>query len=202
MGAVLPPRSASGSSRRSGPAARWRHLGPLTLDMFHRDGQVSGRWLGLHPREFGLIWRLTDRPGERVTRRQLLHDVWRHAHDPETNSVEVHVSRLRGKLARLGCAALVETVPSGGYRIAPGVKLHHGRPFGECGPDESGFANARPAIQAARNSRRFLAPAVPSLAEAAAGGAGPAPFSPACHREKFRARHKWAGASPCQSLPS
>jgi DNA-binding response OmpR family regulator len=97
---------------------RWRSAGPVTLDLFHRDGRLGRRWLGLHPREFGLLWRLADRPGERVTRAQLLHDVWRLDRDPETNSLEVHVSRLRAKLTRLGAAALIETVPEGGYRIA------------------------------------------------------------------------------------
>lgn len=53
-----------------------------------------------------------------MTRRQLLKDVWRISHEPETNSVEVHVSRLRAKLAEAGCAALVATVPQGGYRLA------------------------------------------------------------------------------------
>ena len=96
---------------------RWRGAGPITLDLFHRDGRVGARWLGLHPREFGLLWRLAERPGARVTRTELLHDVWRLDYDPETNSLEVHVSRLRGKLARLGCAALIETVPTGGYRV-------------------------------------------------------------------------------------
>ena len=97
---------------------RWRDLGPLTLDLFHRDARKGARWLGLHPREFGLLWRLADAPGETVTRRQLLSDVWRIDHDPETNSVEVHVSRLRAKLAGAGCATLVETAPQGGYRLA------------------------------------------------------------------------------------
>ena len=97
---------------------RWRGAGPLTLDLFHRDGRLENRWLGLHPREFGLLWRLAETPGARVSRRQLLHDVWRLDREPETNSLEVHVSRLRGKLARLGCARLIETVPTGGYRIA------------------------------------------------------------------------------------
>lgn len=97
---------------------RWREAGPLLLDLFHRDGRIERRWLGLHPREFSLLWRLAAQPGERVSRRQLLHDVWRLDHDPETNSLEVHVSRLRGKLARLGCTALVETVAEGGYRLS------------------------------------------------------------------------------------
>ncbi|WAT19243.1 winged helix-turn-helix domain-containing protein [Aurantiacibacter sp. MUD11] len=101
-----------------GMLPRWRDLGALTLDLFHRDARRGSRWLGLHPREFGLLWRLADAPGERVTRKQLLSDVWRLSHDPETNSVEVHVSRLRSKLAGAGCSDLIQTVPEGGYRLA------------------------------------------------------------------------------------
>ncbi len=97
---------------------RWRLIGPLTLDLFHRDARHGSRWLNLHPREFGVLWRLADQPGEAVTRAQLLKDVWRLTHEPGTNSVEVHVSRLRGKLAASGCERLVETVPMGGYRLS------------------------------------------------------------------------------------
>jgi DNA-binding winged helix-turn-helix (wHTH) protein len=100
---------------------RWRDLGPLTLDLFHRDARLGSAWLHLHPREFGVLWRLADTPGERVTRRQLLEDVWRMGHDPQTNSVEVHVSRLHAKLAAAGCAQLVQTVPEGGYRLTGDV---------------------------------------------------------------------------------
>lgn len=100
-----------------GMLPRWRNLGALTLDLFHRDARRGARWLNLHPREFGVLWRLSDKPGERVTRKQLLTDVWRLNHDPETNSVEVHVSRLRSKLAGADCAELVETAPGGGYRL-------------------------------------------------------------------------------------
>jgi len=100
-----------------GMLPRWRTIGPLTLDLFHRDCRHGSQWLGLHPREFGLIWRLSDTPGLQVTRRQLLEDVWRLNHEPETNSVEVHVSRLRSKLAQAGCADLIQTVPEGGYRL-------------------------------------------------------------------------------------
>lgn len=104
-----------------GMLPRWRDVGPLTLDLFHRDARHGARWLGLHPREFGLLWRLADNPAERVTRRDLLKDVWRLNHDPETNSVEVHVSRLRSKLAMEGCADLVKTDPAGGYRLSTDV---------------------------------------------------------------------------------
>lgn len=97
---------------------RRRQVGPLTLDLFHRDARHGARWLSLYPREFGVLWRLADDPGQRVTRRDLLRDVWRIHHEPDTNSVEVHVSRLRSKLAGVGCDALVETVAEGGYRLA------------------------------------------------------------------------------------
>ncbi|WP_241557304.1 winged helix-turn-helix transcriptional regulator [Croceibacterium ferulae] len=91
--------------------------GPLMLDLLHRDARRGPSWLGLHPREFGLLWRLAEEPGTPVTRRTLLQDVWRIHHEPETNSVEVHVSRLRGKLALAGCADLVRTASTGGYRL-------------------------------------------------------------------------------------
>lgn len=99
---------------------RFRHAGPALLDLFHRDGQVQGRWLGLHPREFALLWYLAERIDRIVSRQDLLRDVWRIEHDPGTNSVEVHVSRLRAKLADAGLAALVQTDPAGGYRLDTG----------------------------------------------------------------------------------
>ena len=99
---------------------RLREAGPVTLDLMHRDGRVGARWLALHPREFALIWRLAECPGAPVTRPELLRDVERLRHEPETNSVQVHVSRLRSKLAAHGLGSLVATDPAGGYRLAAG----------------------------------------------------------------------------------
>jgi DNA-binding response OmpR family regulator len=96
---------------------RLRSAGPLTLDLFHRDARADERWLALHPREFALLWRLAERPGEPVSRATLLREVWRLDFEPGTNSVGVHVSRLRAKLALAGLQALVETDPAGGYRV-------------------------------------------------------------------------------------
>jgi len=97
---------------------RRREVGPLTLDLLHRDAHTGQGWLALLPREFELLWRLSDRPGERVSRARLLREVWRIDFEPGTNSVEVHVSRLRSKLAEAGIERLVETDPDGGYRLA------------------------------------------------------------------------------------
>ena len=97
---------------------RRREIGPLTLDLLHRDARSGQDWLALHPREFALLWRLAQSPGEPVSRARLLRDVWRLDFEPGTNSVEVHVSRLRAKLAAAGIEGLVETDPRGGYRLA------------------------------------------------------------------------------------
>lgn len=97
---------------------RRRTLGTLSLDLLHRDARAGRGWLSLHPREFELLWRLAERPGERVSREQLLREVWRLDFEPGTNTVEVHVSRLRAKLAAAGITGLVETDPQGGYRLA------------------------------------------------------------------------------------
>ena len=96
---------------------RFREAGDVTLDLFHRDGRVEDRWLGLHPREFELLWRLAQQPGERMTRRQLLEDVWRITFEPETNSLAVHVARVRAKLEPFGLARMLATHPDGGYYL-------------------------------------------------------------------------------------
>ncbi len=100
---------------RAGSLPRLRQSGRLQLDLYHRDGMVNGRALGLHPREFALLWRLLDTPGVSVCREDLLRDVFRMSHDPETNRLAVHVFRLRAKLAIAGLDGLVQTAPGGGY---------------------------------------------------------------------------------------
>lgn len=106
---------------------RFRDAGDVTLDLFHRDGRVEDRWLGLHPREFELLWRLAEQPGERLTRQQLLADVWRITFEPETNSVAVHVARVRAKLQPFGLARMLATHPDGGYFLdAPPRPAHFG----------------------------------------------------------------------------
>ncbi len=93
--------------------------GPLELDLLLRDGIVQGKRLGLHPREFGLLWRLARSPGIAVTTLELLSEVWRVNFRPETNSLAVHVCRLRAKLASAGLGGVVRTTPEGSYALAP-----------------------------------------------------------------------------------
>ena len=98
---------------------RFRQHGALKIDLLAREAFVAGRALGLHPREFALLWRLADHPGEPVSSRELLCDVWRLTFRPETNSLAVHVSRLRAKLRLAGLDGLVETLADGSYRLLP-----------------------------------------------------------------------------------
>lgn len=127
---------------------RFRVHGPLRIDLLSREAFVAGRALGLHPREFALLWRLADTPGHAVTARELLCDVWRLVFRPETNSLAVHISRLRAKLRLAGVDGLIETRPDGSYRMLPlrapvHTQLHHfaldgHSPIGE----ERGYAAA------------------------------------------------------------
>jgi two-component system, OmpR family, response regulator len=94
-----------------------RTYGLLTLALVARDGFIAGRRLGLHPREFALVWRLSETPGHAVSAERLLADVWQLTFRPETNSLAVHVSRLRAKLRIAGLEGLIETTPDGAYRL-------------------------------------------------------------------------------------
>lgn len=96
-------------------------LGALRLELVARDGFVAGRRLGLHPREFALLWRLGECPGETVSVAALIADVWRLSTRPETNSLAVHISRLRAKLRIAGLDGLLASAADG-YRLVPAVE--------------------------------------------------------------------------------
>jgi len=97
---------------------RRRCHGPLELDLLLRDAIVGGKRMGLHPREFGLLWRLAQTPGIPVSQQDLLTEVWRVNFRPETNSLAVHVCRLRAKLASIGLGGVVTTMADGGYALS------------------------------------------------------------------------------------
>ena len=105
--------------RRRDEAVLFRRAGPVLLDLAARVAWISGRQLGLHPREFALLWRLAETPGVAVDRMRLLREVCHVGHDPGTNRIAVHISRLRAKLSQAGLAGLIETDATGAYRMAP-----------------------------------------------------------------------------------
>lgn len=96
---------------------RSRRVHGITLDLIRRDAWDGRRRAGLHPREFALLWRLAEEPGRSLSVERLWHELWGTDRSPETNSLQVHMSRLRAKLKRVGARDLVETVPGEGYRL-------------------------------------------------------------------------------------
>ncbi len=98
---------------------RHRRLGDLELDLLAREAFGQGKSLNLNPREFALIWRLADTPGEPVSKQDLIQDVWRMGFVPETNSIAVHMSRLRRKLGFVGMSGIIATASAGGYCLMP-----------------------------------------------------------------------------------
>jgi DNA-binding response OmpR family regulator len=99
---------------------RFREAGDLTLDFSHHDGRVEDRWLDLHPREFAILWRLAERPGEAVSDAVLIGDLWRLRYGYDADDIAGHVARLAAKLATFGLAGLVAAVADGRYTLAFG----------------------------------------------------------------------------------
>lgn len=105
---------------------RQRQFGSLRLDLLAREAHAGTKPLNLNPREFALLWRLADSPNCPVSKQMLIHDVWRMGFVPETNSIAVHMSRLRRKLAIGGLPGVIETAQEGGYclRISDSADKH------------------------------------------------------------------------------
>jgi DNA-binding response OmpR family regulator len=73
-------------------------VGDLVVDIKARTAVLAGRSLDLRPREFDLLAYLAARPGEVVTKRTLLADVWQSPYGGADKTVDVHLSWLRRKL--------------------------------------------------------------------------------------------------------
>jgi two-component system OmpR family response regulator len=99
---------------------RSRAIATLDLDLMAREAAYNGKPLNLGPREFAMLWRLAETPDETVAKQTLLDDIWRLGFVPESNSLAVQISRMRGKLAVAGLKGLVETTTSG-YRLLSAV---------------------------------------------------------------------------------
>ncbi|MGE0845881.1 MAG: response regulator transcription factor [Flavobacteriaceae bacterium] len=93
-------------------------VGDLELDRLAREVRRAGRAIDLQPREFRLLEYLMKHAGQVVTRTMLLEQVWDYHFDPQTNVIDVHMSRLRAKIDRDFGYALIHTVRGAGYRLA------------------------------------------------------------------------------------
>ncbi|WP_312345820.1 response regulator transcription factor [Stenotrophomonas acidaminiphila] len=111
-----------GLSRRApgaSPAAVSTRLqvADLELDLLRRTASRAGRAIDLLPREFMLLEYLMRNAGRVVTRTMLLESVWNYHFDPQTNVIDVHISRLRQKIDHGFATTLLHTVRGAGYRL-------------------------------------------------------------------------------------
>ena len=92
-------------------------VGDLELDRLGHTVSRSGQTIPLQPREFRLLEYLMKHAGQVVTRTMLLENVWDYHFDPQTNVIDVHISRLRAKIDKGFGEALLHTVRGAGYMI-------------------------------------------------------------------------------------
>jgi two-component system, OmpR family, response regulator len=93
-------------------------VGDLEMDLLTRKARRAGHEIDLLPREFRLLEFMMRRAGQVVTRTMLLENVWDYHFDPQTNVIDVHVSRLRQKIDKGFDRPLLHTVRGAGYRLA------------------------------------------------------------------------------------
>ena len=107
-------RSATGST--AGPETVL-HYQDLSLDLLARRVTRASRPIDLQPREFKLLEVLMRHAGQVMTRTMLLEKVWDYRFDPQTNVIDVHISRLRQKIDRGYAQPLTRTVRGAGYSL-------------------------------------------------------------------------------------
>ena len=90
-------------------------LADLRINLMTRSAERGGQALALQPREFRLLAYLMQHAGQIVTRTMLLESVWDYHFDPQTNVIDVHISRLRAKVDKGHALALIHTVRGVGY---------------------------------------------------------------------------------------
>jgi len=106
--------------RRSAPekAEGELRIADLRLDLRARRVERGGKPIALQPREFRLLEYLVRHQGQVVTRTMLLEAVWDYHFDPQTNVIDVQISRLRSKIDKGFSPALLHTVRGSGYRVS------------------------------------------------------------------------------------
>ena len=115
-------RTEALSRRRSGNRVEETHyrVGDLELDRLSHEVRVNGHEIILQPREYRLLEYLMKHAGQVVTRTMLLENVWDYHFDPQTNVIDVHISRLRSKIDKGRETPLLHTVRGAGYMIREG----------------------------------------------------------------------------------
>ncbi len=112
---VLSRRKLSGASEET-----IYRVGGLELDRLSHKLMRNGKEIVLQPREFRLLEYLMKHAGQVVTRTMLLENVWDYHFDPQTNVIDVHISRLRAKIDKGFEPQLLQTIRGAGYMIRDG----------------------------------------------------------------------------------
>ena len=105
--------------RETGSVQTLLRVGELEMDLIARTVHRQGKEIDLQPREFQLLEFMMRHAGQSVTRTMLLEKVWEYHFDPQTNVIDVHVSRLRSKIDKGFDRAMLQTVRGAGYRLDP-----------------------------------------------------------------------------------
>ena len=117
FGELLARLDALARRRRQDGAETTLEVGDLRMDLLSRRVVRGDRTVQLQPREFKLLEYLMRHAGQVVTRTMLLENVWDYHFDPQTNVVDVHVSKLRQKIDVAPERPLLRTVRNAGYMI-------------------------------------------------------------------------------------
>jgi two-component system OmpR family response regulator len=109
-------RRRGGASAAAGPETVLRYH-DLVIDLLARRVERAGKPVDLQPREFKLLEVLMRHAGQVMTRTMLLEKVWDYRFDPQTNVIDVHISRLRQKVDRGFVHPLIHTIRGAGYSL-------------------------------------------------------------------------------------
>ena len=103
--------------RETGSVQTLLKVGELEMDLIARTVHRSAKEIDLQPREFQLLEFMMRHAGQSVTRTMLLEKVWHYHFDPQTNVIDVHISRLRSKIDKGFDRPMLQTVRGAGYRL-------------------------------------------------------------------------------------
>jgi two-component system, OmpR family, response regulator len=118
FGELLARVDALGRRNVDHGAERALQVGDLRMDLLSRRVSRGSRAINLQPREFKLLEYLMRHANQVVTRTMLLEAVWNYNFDPQTNVVDVHISKLRQKIELDSERPLVRTVRNAGYMLS------------------------------------------------------------------------------------
>ena len=103
--------------RETGGVQTVLKVGDLEMNLIGRTVHRGTIEIDLQPREFQLLEFLMRHAGQSVTRTMLLEKVWEYHFDPQTNVIDVHISRLRSKIDKGFDKPMLQTVRGAGYRL-------------------------------------------------------------------------------------